>query len=329
MTTRYLRALHQRAADPAGADADAPLRFIASTENVARDGLVIEAAGWQLDNYRANPVVLWAHDYWGQHTPIGRATVEVADKALLAEITFDRQDPFAADIERKYRQGFLNAVSVGWDTLEFAPSKGGLPPRITKAELLDISAVPVPGDPGALKERQLRGLAQIEDQLAAVLQDAGGSADGEIDWEATAIGMMRLLDPATQMPEHDRKRAYNRLEARYRKLGRTAPELLPLERLQALGAAELRGLYLESEPELWPGLFTDARAGAVLNKRNRERLGQIRDLAQAVLDSAEPPDQEADADAERTGADPDADLRQRTAQAALLKLRDQLNQFKL
>jgi hypothetical protein len=149
------------------------MRFVASTENVARDGLAIAAGGWQLGNYRKNPIVLWAHDYFGNRPPIGRADVKVDGKELLADITFDAGDPFAADIERKYRQGFLSAVSVGWDTLEIDGKKpepgdlmavmfgGAAGHTVTKAELLDISAVPVPGDPDALKERAARGLIDI------------------------------------------------------------------------------------------------------------------------------------------------------------------------
>lgn len=149
------------------------MRFVASTEDVARDGLVIEAAGWQLDNYRNNPVVLWSHDYWGRTLPIGRAEVSVEGTRLMADVTFDVDDPFAVQIKRKYERKFLNAVSVGWDTKEFAPSPDGkTAPRITKAELLDISAVPVPGDPGALKERQLAGARSLHDELARLLAEA-------------------------------------------------------------------------------------------------------------------------------------------------------------
>lgn len=59
-------------------------------------------------------------------------------------MTFDPDDEFARAIERKCRNGFLNTVSVGWDS------------RGDTNELLDISAVPVPGDPDALMERQIQ-----------------------------------------------------------------------------------------------------------------------------------------------------------------------------
>jgi len=158
--TQYLRAYREAAGENRPGD---PIRFKASTESLGRDGMIIEAAGWQLDNYRKSPTVLWAHDYLGQRLPIGMAEVAIEGSALMADIRFDQEDQFAKDVESKYRRGFLSAVSVGWNTLEQKPTT---PPRISKAELLDISAVPVPGDPNALKERQIVALRSLTRELA-------------------------------------------------------------------------------------------------------------------------------------------------------------------
>jgi len=104
---------------PASRAADKPgdaIRFVASTEDVARDGLSIESAAWDLANYKRNPVVLWAHQMTGERPPIAKAVdVAVESRRLLASIVFDQGDPFARQVEQKYRDGYLNAVSVGWD----------------------------------------------------------------------------------------------------------------------------------------------------------------------------------------------------------------------
>ncbi len=167
MTRQFLGAFCNRAAAAQGNPGD-PIRFIASTEAIARDGLVIEANAWRhgLDNYRLNPLVLWSHSYDGKYLPIGRGDPEVIGDQLVADVWFDQADEFARRIEAKYRGGWLNAVSVGWNTLEMQPGKGKERGRVTKAELLDISCVVVPADPGALKERHERG-------LRSVLQDLG------------------------------------------------------------------------------------------------------------------------------------------------------------
>ena len=164
----HIRAFCERAAD---AKPGSPISFVASTSDLARDGMTIDANGWKLDNYRASPVVLWSHDYMGNRPPIGRAdNVRVDGGKLMADITFDQGDPFARDVERKYREGFISAVSVGWDTLEFKPDDPNQPGnggKVLSAELLDISAVNVPGDPKALIERQKRAYRDLGEAVWA------------------------------------------------------------------------------------------------------------------------------------------------------------------
>lgn len=129
------------------------LSFIASTSGVKRDGYSLDISGLSTDNYLRNPVFLWAHDYWGLRPPIGRVTEITKDftagkeDLLRVTVDFDQADPFAREIERKYRDGYLNAVSIGWESLEM---KGD---SITRSDLLDVSAVPVPGDADALIQR--------------------------------------------------------------------------------------------------------------------------------------------------------------------------------
>jgi hypothetical protein len=132
------------------AESTGPIKFLASTSDVARDGLIVEASGWMLDAFKRNPVFLWSHDLKGERLPIGKVTSVGVEKGnLLADVIFDQEDEFARQVESKYRRGFLNAVSVSWNTHETAPAKNGAP-RIVKAELLEISGVNVPSDPSAL-----------------------------------------------------------------------------------------------------------------------------------------------------------------------------------
>lgn len=204
---RYTRA-YVRADDSAESG---PLHFVVSTETLGRDGLIIDADGWELDNYRLNPVVLWVHDYMGRVAlPIGRAEVEQRDSELHADITFDPDDPFAQAIERKYRARYLNAVSVGWDTKEIkiVPSEVNEPNHITKAELLDVSAVPVPGDPNALIERQLAGLRALGYEIALpVPADREGavlSARNREDLEKARDLLAAVLKRASKDDDPDR-----------------------------------------------------------------------------------------------------------------------------
>lgn len=280
-----------------------PIRFTASTAGVKRDGLTIEQSGWELDDFRANPAFLWAHDYTGGRPPIGRVEkVWLEDGDLKADVTFDQGDEFAREIERKYRQGYLNAVSVGWDILDMQPSKDpAVRGTVTKANLLDLSAVPIPGDPGALMERQKRALADFGRELLTAIEPETPKPDStttvappaattpaSATWEETATALVRLYTPFAQRPEDERKAEYQRLARAYARHGKTPPEYVAQAHIDAMGDAEFRGLFLDGEPDLLPDLFAAmaTRAGAVLSTRNRDDLERAISLIQGVLSRA-------------------------------------------
>lgn len=171
-----------------GAEDDRTLRFIGSTETPDRDGDVISADGWELNNYLANPVFLWAHDY--NVPPIGKAVrVWVQNKQLMFDIKFPSADiyPFADTIYKLYRDGYLTATSVGFvgksaterddAAVQGAPSwQVGV--KFTRQELLELSAVPVPSNPTALQTAKAKGYITATDQKYLEIDD-----DVELDIE--------------------------------------------------------------------------------------------------------------------------------------------------
>lgn len=132
------------------------LRFIGSSEAEDRDGDIILASGWELANYKKNPVFLWAHDY--SIPPIGRAlNVGVVGNELHFDIEFPEKGihALADTVYELYKGGFLNATSVGFTGKEGTPSPKGT--IFTKQELLELSAVPVPSNPTALQRAKSLG----------------------------------------------------------------------------------------------------------------------------------------------------------------------------
>lgn len=122
---------------------DAPMKFVASTEDVDRAGDVIRQDGWSLDNFRKNSIFMWSHTY--SIPPIGSIPrIWVENKQLQHTVLFDQKDEFARSVENKYRSGFLSAVSVGFRPLEFEIADDGHGRVFTKTELLEVSAVGVP-----------------------------------------------------------------------------------------------------------------------------------------------------------------------------------------
>lgn len=121
-------------------------KVLASTSAIDRMGDSIDQAGWDLVNFKLNPVMPWAHDY--SELPVAKViSIEVTDKGLEAEFEFAPAEgnPKAQQIKVLYDEGYLNAVSVGFIPKE---RNGNV---ITRSELLEISFVPVPANQEALK----------------------------------------------------------------------------------------------------------------------------------------------------------------------------------
>jgi HK97 family phage major capsid protein/HK97 family phage prohead protease len=143
-----------------------PVVVTISTSAMDRDGDVIDQKGWDLDDYEANPVVLWAHD--NRSLPIGRAKLLKGGDSLRAEVEF-APHAFAKEVEAQVRAGFVRAASVGFRPKLAVPMDPQRPwgaQKFLEQKLLEFSFVPVPSNAEALVEsKTLR-----EEALKAVHQ---------------------------------------------------------------------------------------------------------------------------------------------------------------
>lgn len=130
--------------------------FVASTSEMDRDGEAIDITGWDLKNFKKNPVVMYGHNY--NQPPIGRAPRIWASKDghLKNHVEFPPEGTyeFADIIHRLVDTGFLKAESVGFIPREWEDGDGEKAPRklYKKQELLEISIVPIPSNPNAIRE---------------------------------------------------------------------------------------------------------------------------------------------------------------------------------
>ena len=90
-----------RNGEPEASDAGGALTFVASTGEVDRHGDTVALDGWKLDEYRQNPVVLWAHDYRKPAIGLTEA-IWNNGRALLARMHF-APTGFAKEVEGLYR----------------------------------------------------------------------------------------------------------------------------------------------------------------------------------------------------------------------------------
>jgi len=138
------------------------LQFAISTGSVDRDEDTINPDGWDLANYRKNPVVLWAHNY--DELPVARSLGEWVDDGKLksnAEFTSRELYPFGFMVREMLKGGFLNTTSVGFKPKEWMVADDesrdfGF--DFFKQELLEYSVVPVPSNPEALIEARSKGI---------------------------------------------------------------------------------------------------------------------------------------------------------------------------
>ena len=130
--------------------------IVASSENVDRDGDIIMQDGWNLKNFKRNPVMLWSHGYDRPPLAVSDKTwVDKKENQLMVRPKFDVNDEFALKIYNKYINGFMKAVSVGFAPEEYEKVDEDAndwwgPFKFIKQELLEVSFVNVPAHQDAL-----------------------------------------------------------------------------------------------------------------------------------------------------------------------------------
>jgi len=243
--------------------------------------------------------------------------------------------PFGYMIYQLYKNGFMKATSVGFNPIKWKYSEdreAGI--DFEEQELLEWSCVPVPANPEALIAAGAKGIdteplkkwakqileleksaityeqahpkgtprAPEDEPWDAASEVAAASVDDlkvmcawvnsenpdikgsyklphhkaggnhAVVWRGVAAAMAALLGArgGVDIPERDKRAVYNHLAMHYREFDREPPDFNEV-------------------------LIEETKAGAVLNKTNKEKLEQARELIQEVLDSAEPtqePEQE-------------------------------------
>lgn len=189
--------------------ADNTFTAIASSDVEDRQGEVVEQNGWDLKNFKKNPILLWMHD----HTkPLGKATrvwLEKSGKSpklMFKGVISDATEYGKAAIQLM-DEGILNSFSVGFRALEMDGN------TITKAELFEISLVSVPANPEArlLAAKSLEK-AGFED---SVIKDVVG----EVDKDQIIVDLQTELSETKELAQ----KAFENAEAAVKGLQYLAP----------------------------------------------------------------------------------------------------------
>lgn len=122
-------------------------KVVASDETVDRVGESIKVDGRDLKNYLKNPIILFGHKYSDMDDVVWKATkIYVENNALIVEWIFAGTKSWQ-QLRQLYEEWILKTVSVWFIVKERDANDKKI---ITKAELLELSFVPVPCNPNAL-----------------------------------------------------------------------------------------------------------------------------------------------------------------------------------
>jgi len=198
-------------------DGKAIVDYIASDDSEDRYGSVIDPQGWETEAFlRGGGPILWAHN----HTipPVGKTlSLTKTKSALRVRVQFAvEQSPFAREVFALVRDGYCPGVSVGFLPKTSAPYVSQTVPRgedtkYTRAELLEISVVPIPANRNALKLAFASGKlsAQTVDtlRLRSFLEGGPPLSRHEPEWQPSlrTIALMEAFFQRQRIEEAARR----------------------------------------------------------------------------------------------------------------------------
>ncbi len=239
------------------------LDFVISDGSLDRHGTRINPKGWDLTNFKKNPIALFGHD---SRFPIGtwsnirtEGDRLVATLKLAAKGTSQRIDEIIGLIE----QGVLRATSVGFSVIKFGtPGKDEF--DFLEQELMETSVVSVGSNTNALAKARALNLSpetlslvfgEPANERRGTVNDPGKSAAKHpLNHRSKTMTLSQKIEAARALlnEQKDRLTALNDAETRdtvaitelQDQVEATAADLASLERserLIGLGATEQRG----------------------------------------------------------------------------------------
>ena len=174
---------------------------VASTEAPDRDGEVIKATGWDLKNFKKNPVILASHKW--HEFPIGKATGIAIEKGkLMFKMILSEATEEARNAKQLVEEGILNSFSVGFVARERDEKNNNV---ITESELLEISLVSIPANPQAVVTAKSMNENEMADEVynnfKHLLKDVENKSSSQIgdDQIKGEDGAGRKIDVTAQL----------------------------------------------------------------------------------------------------------------------------------
>lgn len=153
------------------------IEHVITTDSPDRDGDIIAADGWDLEEFEQNPVVLFGHRH--DEEPIARNIEIKAIENGLQAVTQFPPEGIHKRADRLFelnKLGFIRSWSVGFLPIEAEPREDSKGIHFRKQRLLEYSNVPIPANMEAINLAVSKGLVTEKD-LAILGWLNGGIVD--------------------------------------------------------------------------------------------------------------------------------------------------------
>lgn len=259
--------------------------FIASTDAEDSYGEVVEQS-WVLDRYRANPVILYAHQRDGSSLPIGQATrVGVVEGKLEVDAKFASAaaNPFAENVWQSLVEGTLRAVSVGFRPGDVRLEKrNGKEVMVLRNNVLyEISVVPIGANAEALAKMRARALAASKSESPESEDPMPLSAEEETRLRSDlATREKSLVDANAKIETLEKTVAEEKKRADEARAGLVKLELDALvgKKLLPAEAEDLAALAMEN-PARYTKMLSHVKARPDLTVLDKTKMGDDPDAA--------------------------------------------------
>lgn len=150
---------------------------VVSTESMDRDGDIIRQAHWDLDHFKAHPILLSSHNYRGLRNQIGEwIDMKVEGSQLVGEAKYyikegNEEADWGFNLAKKGRAAFSVGFVPDMAKAKQIDSNGNLAYEFQGQELLEVSQVTVPSNAEALQSLKGVGLHPDMDNLVTELLD--------------------------------------------------------------------------------------------------------------------------------------------------------------
>lgn len=168
--------------------------MIVTSPDPDRDGDRIMPGGMRAENFLKNSPLLFGHDH--RALPVGTVTsLNQQDHHVVASWRWLEGDEFADRVRNAWEQGVLRAASIGFRPLRSVPNDFG-GQDILEWELYEISLVPIPANPAAVRTLKQLGLLGADTQAGERCYACGNGDVLEIRDDATAL---EIIEPVTHL----------------------------------------------------------------------------------------------------------------------------------